>query len=107
MAMSGVDGGSNRHPVDRLGITREAQRRLAAHEKDLKAEVSELMDDHDSLAGDEYIARQSLQTRAGALDIESLAHDLGISVEKLNALYRKPDITSYVIRLKPIEGDDD
>lgn len=86
----------NRHPIDRLADVRDQIKALEAEEAKLKAEISALMGSADSLGGDEYIARQSLQDRKGALDEKALCRKL--NVENLDA-YRKPSTTSMVLRL--------
>lgn len=88
----------NRHPVDELGDVRESLKSLEAREKELKEEVGRLMGTKDSLGGDNFIARQSISERKGALDEKVIAAKLG--VENLDA-FRKPPVAVVTIRVTP------
>ena len=85
-----VSGKVNRHIVDQLADVRADIRALEEKEAKLKDAISVLMGGADSLGGEEFIARQKLSTRKGALDQKAMEAD-GIDV----AAYRKPDITVY------------
>jgi hypothetical protein len=86
---------SNRHPVDRLADVRAQMKALKALEDDLKAEVSKEMGGRDSLGGDQYIARQKLSERAGAVDAKAMKA-AGIDVDA----YRKPPVTVMTITVE-------
>ena len=90
----------NRHPVDQLADVRAKIKELQAHEDELRTEVSGMMGDHDSMGGDEFIARQTITTRAGGVDTKKAEVD-GIDLSK----YRKKDITVYSIRIERRESD--
>lgn len=83
----------NRHPVDQLAEIRETIKHLQEREDELRVEVSALMGENDAIGGDEYIAKQSVSERAGAIDAKALERD-GIDVAK----YRKKPSTVYSIR---------
>lgn len=83
----------NRHPVDQLADVREKIKALQEQEDTLRTEVSVLMGGGDTLGGDEFIAKQSISERAGALDVKAMESD-GIDVAK----YRKKPSTVYQIR---------
>ena len=83
----------NRHPVDLLAETREKIKALQAEEDMLRTEVSVLMGSADALGGDEYVAKQSISTRAGAIDADALKR-AGIDVER----FRKKPSTVYTIK---------
>jgi len=85
----------NRHIVDQLADVREQIKKLEEQEEKLKAEVSKQMGDADSLGGDEFIARQTVSTRAGSIDAKAM-EKAGIKVEK----YRKAAVTIYSIRVE-------
>lgn len=85
----------NRHPVDQLALVRETIKELQAREAELKDEIGKLMGKADSLGGSEYIARQSITTRAGSVDYKAMERD-GINVAK----YRKDDTTVFSIRIE-------
>lgn len=84
---------SNRHPVDQLGEVREQIKALGEVESALKAQVSALMGDRDSLGGDEWIASQTLSERKGAID-EKKAKAAGVDVDR----FRKASATVVTIR---------
>ncbi len=90
----------NRHPVDQLADLRETIKRLKEFEEELKVQVSDLMGSADSLGGDEYIARQTVSERAGAIDTKAMA-SAGIDIEK----YRKPNVTVFSIRCERRERE--
>ncbi|WP_420959335.1 hypothetical protein [Brucella sp. IR073] len=91
----------NRHPVDQLGDIRATIKVMEEREAELKAEVSELMGTDDVLGGDEYIARQAVSERAGAIDTKAMERD-GIDIEK----YRKPKVAVFSIRTeKRVQGE--
>ena len=71
----------NRHPVDQLADVRETIKTLQAREAELKDEIGKLMGKADSLGGDEWIARQSLQERKGSID-EARLKAAGIDAEE-------------------------
>lgn len=83
----------NRHPVDELADVRAQIKELQEKEYTLRVEVSVLMGDNDSLGGDEFIAKQILSNRAGAIDTKAL-EKAGIDIDK----YRKPSTVVYQIR---------
>lgn len=83
----------NRHPVDQLADVREKIKALQEEEDTLRTEVSVLMGEGDTLGGDEFIAKQSISERAGAIDAKAMERD-GIDVAK----YRKKPSTVYQIR---------
>lgn len=83
----------NRHPVDELADVREKIKALEDIRDALLVEVSVLMGDSDTLGGDEFIARQSITERAGAIDAKAMKAD-GIDVAK----YRKKPSKVYQIR---------
>lgn len=85
----------NRHPVDRLADIRARIKALSDEETDLKAKISVEMGTADSLGGDEFIARQVLQERKGALDEKAIAKALGL--DNLDA-YRKPASAFILIK---------
>lgn len=86
---------TNRHPVDRLADVRAQMKTLKAEEDDLKATVSKMMGDRDSLGGDQYIARQKLSERAGAVDTAKMKK-AGIDVEA----FRKAPVTVMTITVE-------
>lgn len=83
----------NRHHVDQLADVREKIKNLEEREKTLKAEVSILMGNRDSIGGDEFIARQTLTERAGSVDTTAMKR-AGIDVDK----YRKPPTAVVTIK---------
>ena len=85
----------NRHPVDQLADVRETIKTLQAREAELKDEIGKLMGKADSLGGDEWIARQSLQERKGSID-EARLKAVGIDADA----FRKPPVTSIVLRVE-------
>ena len=85
----------NRHPVDQLADVRETIKTLQAREAELKDEIGKLMGKADSLGGDEWIARQSLQERKGSID-EARLKAAGIDADA----FRKPPVTSIVLRVE-------
>lgn len=85
----------NRHPVDQLADVRAKIKDLQAREGELKDEIGRLMGDKDSLGGDEYIARQSIQERKGPID-EAKLKAAGLDADK----FRKPPVTSIVLRVE-------
>ena len=85
----------NRHPVDQLADVRETIKTLQAREAELKDEIGRLMGKADSLGGDEWIARQSLQERKGSID-EARLKAAGIDADA----FRKPPVTSIVLRVE-------
>lgn len=85
----------NRHIVDQLADVREQIKQLEAHESDLKSQVSTVMGGADSLGGDEYIARQTISSRAGSIDAKALK-SAGVDVDK----YRKPGTTIFSIKVE-------
>lgn len=85
----------NRHPVDQLADVRESIKTLQAREAELKDEIGKLMGKADSLGGDEWIARQSLQERKGSID-EARLKAAGIDADA----FRKPPVTSIVLRVE-------
>lgn len=87
--------GTNRHPVDQLATVRATIKALEARESELKEQISAMMGAADSLGGDEFIARQKLQTRKGALDEKKLEAKLGDL-----AAYRKKDSTYIVLNVE-------
>lgn len=91
---------SNRHPVDRLSDVRAQIKALKSQEDDLKAEVSKQMGDKDSLGGDQYIARQKLSERAGAVDTKAMKA-AGIDIDA----YRKPPVTVMTILVEEREQE--
>lgn len=93
-ALSGKPG-TNRHPVDQLANIRATIKTLEDREKELKEQIGALMGSADSLGGDEFIARQKLQSRKGGLDEKKLQAKLG----DLSA-YRKPDSTYIVLNVE-------
>ena len=86
---------SNRHPVDQLADVRETIKTLQAREAELKDEIGKLMGKADSLGGDEWIARQSIQERKGSID-EARLKAAGIDADA----FRKPPVTSIVLRVE-------
>lgn len=90
--------GQNRHPVDMLAEVRAKIKELEAREKAVAAEVSKLMGNKDSLGGDEFIARQILSSRKGAVDTAKL-EKAGIAIDA----YRKPDTAVVQIRVEKRE----
>lgn len=90
------DKGTNRHPVDQLAQVRATIKQLQDRESELKAEVSQMMGNRDSLGGDEFIARQTVTERKGAIDEKAMAA-AGIKPDA----YRKPPVTVYSIRCEP------
>lgn len=90
----------NRHPVDQLADIRFTIKKLQEREDELRSEVSALMGENDSLGGDEYIARQTVANRSGAIDTKALERD-GIDVDK----YRKAGTIVYTIRCESREQD--
>jgi uncharacterized protein (UPF0335 family) len=85
----------NRHPVDQLADVRETIKTLQAREAELKDEIGKLMGKADSLGGDEWIARQSIQERKGSID-EARLKAAGIDADA----FRKPPVTSIVLRVE-------
>lgn len=98
--------GSNRHPVDRLGETREQLKALQNDEKALKEEVGLMMGSDDSLGGDEWVADQALSVRKGALDDAKIAAALCVDVEDLDQ-YRKKATAVVTIRVSRRTGGDE
>lgn len=88
--------GTNRHPVDELAEIRNTVKTLKERESELVAQISDMMGDGDSLGGHEYIARQIVSTRKGALDTK-LLEKAGVQVDA----FRKADVTVYQMRLEP------
>lgn len=87
---------ANRHVVDRLADVRERKKAIEAEEKTIVAEVSKAMGADDSLGGDDFIARQIISERKGALDEKKLSAALGL--DDLSA-FRKASTTVIQIRL--------
>jgi hypothetical protein len=87
---------ANRHIVDRLADVRERKKAIEAEEKQIAADVSKEMGSSDSLGGDDFIAKQIISERKGALDEKKLKAKLG--VDDLSA-YRKASTTVIQIRL--------
>lgn len=85
----------NRHPVDQLAEIREQIKALKAREDELRNKVSAMMGAADSLGGDEFIARQSVTIRKGAID-EAAMRASGIDPDD----WRKPEVTVYAIRVE-------
>lgn len=85
----------NRHPVDQLADVRAKIKDLQAREGELKDEIGRLMGDKDSLGGDEWIARQTLQERKGGIDEKALKA-AGLDADA----FRKPPVTSIVLRVE-------
>lgn len=96
--MNAITLPSNRHPVDQLGQIRETIKTLQEREKALREEISAAMGGADSLGGDEWIARQSMSERKGAVDVNELLHFLDVDEEKFDATFRKPNTTVFTIR---------
>jgi uncharacterized protein (UPF0335 family) len=86
---------SNRHPVDQLAIVRQDIKELQARESELKDQIGKLMGTADSLGGDEWIARQSIQERKGGID-EAKLKAAGIDADA----FRKPATTAIVLRVE-------
>lgn len=86
---------SNRHIVDQLADVRAQMKALKSREDALKAQVSKEMGDADSLGGDQFIARQTLSERAGAVDTSKMKK-AGIDVDA----YRKASVTVMTIRVE-------
>lgn len=91
---------TNRHPVDQLAEVREKIKSLKDHEEFLREQVSALMGNSDSLGGDEFIARQTVTERKGALD-EKAMQAAGIDTDK----FRKKSTTVYTIRTERRERE--
>jgi uncharacterized protein (UPF0335 family) len=92
----------NRHPVDRLADVRAEIKKLQDEETDLKEQIGKLMGSADSLGGDEFIARQTLQERKGGLDEKALCRFL--NADNLDA-YRKPATAVLVLRVERREAE--
>ena len=86
--------GNNLHPVDQLAEVRNTVKALKARESELVEQISDMMGEADSLGGAEYIARQIVSTRKGALDTK-LLEKAGVNVDA----FRKPDTTVFQMRL--------
>ena len=94
--------GNNRHPVDQLGQIRETIKALKDRETELKDIVSAEMGGADSLGGAEWIARQALTTRKGAIDAKAMERD-GLDPDS----YRKPSQAVYTLRTERREPVDE
>lgn len=92
--MTAISMSVNRHIVDQLADVRAKIKELETVENALKAKVSKEMGDRDSLGGDEYIAQQTLTTRAGSIDTKAL-EKAGINVDA----YRKPETVVMTLRV--------
>lgn len=86
---------SNRHIVDQLADVRAEIKALQTREAQLKEAVSAAMGERDSPGGDEYIARQKVSERKGAIDQKAMKAD-GIDADK----YRKPSVAVYQITVE-------
>lgn len=91
---------TNLHPVDELADVRLKIKHLDAREIELKKIISDMMGEADSLGGNEYIARQTVSERAGAIDTKAM-EAAGIDVEK----YRKKPTTVYTLRIERRESE--
>lgn len=91
--MNAIDLPSNRHPVDQLGQIRETIKHLQDREKELREQISTDMGDADSLGGDEFIAKQSVSSRKGAIDTKAM-EAAGLDPDR----FRKPETTVFTIR---------
>jgi hypothetical protein len=84
----------NRHIVDQLADVRAQLKALEEREKDLKAQVSVLIDKSDVAAGDDYQAFHVISERKGGLDDKAMIA-AGIDIEK----FRKASSIIISIRL--------
>lgn len=86
---------TNRHPVDELAEVRAKIKFLGERESELKDIISKMMGGADSLGGDEFVCRQTLSLRKGALDQKALEAEFGDL-----SRFRKPDSTVITLRVE-------